>query len=1003
MNLNQFEDQSAFNDRKVNSQSNHYNDNNRDLVNGIEFDDATFQDDLTIIEPINFENETSINGNNSFAMDHFLDDEMDTSIDIVASDTSSMSHPELLGDDIFNEQDSTSENLEELWENATDTTQDWIDWDADEPTTFQALSEAEVNQEDPSQSSFDHDSFEQMVIETLVPQNLSEANCSEDSLNQDGLNKEDLHQDNLTVNYLDRLSAADEYTYESFIDALDAANVSLDDESNLDASVNSLNSYDFNDWDWDNNETTEKHDPTTDYLTAIEELTEFDQFEGVHSISHIYDFSANEQLLETINVADADIFGDNLPIDRQNSLPDYMMEQTQNNQNNYQDNNDDLLSNTNFTDHNNMIDDISLDDDSYISALEQLINVQPLNLPSKQEPDPVYGDLLIADSEPNSPIDSATPSYQIDNLADFFDGTASVNMLDDSDELLDLPAVAPELVDHDFLATTDQLRIDDNEHQMFWENLRDIMTNDHNYGAGQSLSSEEFTSNNNGSQAEDLASEISLELNDDTEPSSGLITDLNLGQQLFTSQKIAQFHQHKKPVRIAQEELQHIKQLSENTLSRQTLLQQSIKGLHTVTNDLMVELSSDQRNHRLQELLHHLHRNLNQIEDNSQVMETSLSQIYQRINQNQICPFRQVSKRLRQLVQQWSMVYDQNMHKNVELCITGEDTWIDRQLTDILYDILQHLLRNAYEHGIESTSLRRHLGKHPTGIITIQAESNLQTTVISIHDDGAGFDLEKMRSSLHRQEEQQTIANDSLQDLLRHRTQHETNYKIAPPIANSSNDSNGNGLHKLTPSETLDNVIDLGFSGIKGMGIGLDIVRQAIQELGGTMQLETKVNQGTQVTLHLPSVPQLVTTIVLEQERMLIALPNHLVHQVVPFNSECLRHSNQVLANNQEGYLWEKELLPLIRLNQYLHINCQHRQTYLQYRPVGASPTVVIANSGEQRCAIVAEACWGLHQGIIHQVNGDIHLPSPFIGCLTIHNRQVVPVLNPDFLQEALG
>jgi chemosensory pili system protein ChpA (sensor histidine kinase/response regulator) len=122
----------------------------------------------------------------------------------------------------------------------------------------------------------------------------------------------------------------------------------------------------------------------------------------------------------------------------------------------------------------------------------------------------------------------------------------------------------------------------------------------------------------------------------------------------------------------------------------------------------------------------------------------------------------------------------------------------------------------------------------------------------------------------------------------------------------------------------------------------------------------------------------------------------------MPFNSECLQLSNQVLTTGQESYLWEDELLPLIRLDHYLHINCHQRETYLQYRPSGASQSVVIVNQNEQRCALIVEACWGLHQGVMQQVSGDINLPTPFIGCFMINNRQVVPVLNPEFLQEIL-
>lgn len=969
MNLNGFDDQEAITNNVINdleAQSDGV-DKVKDLVNDIEFPDDTFHEDQTIIEAIDIRinpiNSINLNSNHnekshdltviSPSFNNFLDDEAETNLDAMLPDLAELSELEPLDIDRADDHELIRENLDALWGSDTVVHQDLMDWNAGDQTAFQMSLKPEENPENATQLQFSEDDI---AISNMTAEALS-------------------------LNALDSPSLEDEHTYESFINALDPDHNSLDD-GNLTPSVNSLrsdnnNDWNNNSWDWDEDATISEHEQDPGYLTAIEELTEFDQFEGVHSISHIYDFSANEQLLETMNVAASEIF-----------------------ENDYSD----LLSNSDFSDQNNHDDsDFDINDDSYIKTLEQLIDPDPII-----EMDASEDEFSLADMAEKIPVNLDVPSYQIDNLADFFDGQeneAIDNLLDcdqeDSAHLLDLSAITPELVNHNSIRPNDGDKEHTNEYEMFWQNLQDIVTGDDlllnshdsdgkNDDINQSLNFDEF----NDDIVDELSSETSSTFSEDTEPSSGLTVDLNLSQQLLTSQKIEQFNQHKKPIKIAHEELKYLKKLSESTLSRQTLLQQGIKGLQTVTSDLMAELSANHRNHRLQELLSQLHRNLHQIEDNSQGVETSLSQIYHRINQSEICSFRQVSKRLRQLVQQWSMVYDQSINKNVELCITGEDTWIDRQLTDVLYDVLQHLLRNAYEHGIESTALRRHLGKHPTGIITIQAESNLQNTVISIHDDGAGFDMDKIRSGLnHRQHRKSNSDNGS---------HAESENPKSLSLNQSLSQADPNNQPQLSSSQILDHVIDLGFSGIKGMGVGLDIVRQTIQELGGTMKLETATNRGTNIILSIPSVPQLVTALVLEQERMLIALPNYLVHQVMPFNSECLQLSNQVLTTGQESYLWEDELLPLIRLDHYLHINCHQRETYLQYRPSGASQSVVIVNQNEQRCALIVEACWGLHQGVMQQVSGDINLPTPFIGCFMINNRQVVPVLNPEFLQEIL-
>lgn len=968
-----------------------------EIINGIEFDASQFDDELTILESVNLEDNSlaniSICSENTLTdLDSISNDDSDSNQDIYSIPSENIDHSSNgTSDYLVNHEDETQLDL---------VIKDLAFFDGDKIEPHGEIKETndlywdddlQIPKIDGSSNQLNADSWEDFLginsedHNSLIdePQVISFTANDDESMTQLQLAEEQLPEDEFTFSdaNINPQSNDSTYTYESFMEMLTASEPDANLSHVQHSITNSSDSHhkesnqddDLSVWQWAMNDPIDTDqdnlitdNSTQDNLISIDELTEFDQFEGVPSISHIYDFSANEQLLETINVADSQIFEDN----------------------------DELLSNYHRSDNslgNNMV---GQDDDDYVQTLERLINFESaadLDISNNLDYEFDGADnAFIQDQNHAQNVDN--PSYQIDNLADFFDGefTAEINnLLDDSGadihELLDLQPITPELVSQHSFDVMQNSTAYSNEHEMFWQNLQDIVTgnseinHDDNWSDSQTLKSG-HGAENVANSAYDLSIEFASSFNDDNEPSSGLEVDPNLAQQIFANQKIEQITQHKKSIRFAHEELQYLKQLSETTLSRQVLLDQQIRDINTLTGDLVQELPPKYRNHRLQELLSHLHQNLKQMEDNSHSVETSLSQIYQRINQSQICPFRQVSKRLRQLVQQWSMIHNQQTDKNVELCITGEDTWIDRQLTEVLYDLLQHLLRNAYEHGIESAPLRRRLGKHPTGIITIQAEANLQNTIISIHDDGAGLDLEKIQSGL---------------------THHQTHEPNQPMTTESLLDQALIHQDDLTQSELLDNILDLGFNGIKGVGVGLDIVRTTIQELGGTMGLQTAANQGTRITLTIPSVPPLVKAIILEQSGMLIAVPDNLVEKVIAFDHQCLQSGGQ-LNTSQEVYLWQDQLLPVIRLDRDLHINCRCRDTYLQYRPVGVSQSVIIVNVGEQQCALIAAACWGLQQAIMHQVNGDISLPSQFVGCLATANGQVVPILNPDFLAKNL-
>ncbi|KJH72257.1 hybrid sensor histidine kinase/response regulator [Aliterella atlantica] len=185
----------------------------------------------------------------------------------------------------------------------------------------------------------------------------------------------------------------------------------------------------------------------------------------------------------------------------------------------------------------------------------------------------------------------------------------------------------------------------------------------------------------------------------------------------------------------------------------------------------------------------------------------------------QMSPLGEIFSRFERVLQQLSSVHG----KQAQLEISGTEVLIDKAIAQKLYDPILHLVRNAYDHGIESAQQRLQLGKSEQGQICIQAYQQERWTVIAVSDDGKGLDFEK-------------IGERALEVNL-----------IAPEQAES-----------LTEEKLIDLLFTPGFSTVaqvsdlSGRGVGLDVVRSQIESLQGQISVRSQPQQGTTFYLQIP-------------------------------------------------------------------------------------------------------------------------------------------------------
>lgn len=297
--------------------------------------------------------------------------------------------------------------------------------------------------------------------------------------------------------------------------------------------------------------------------------------------------------------------------------------------------------------------------------------------------------------------------------------------------------------------------------------------------------------------------------------------------------------------------------------------------------------------------------------------------------------------------------------KQVELKVYGKGTLIDRSILEALSDPLMHLVRNAFDHGIEDPTNRQAQGKHPTGIIEIKAAHRGNQTLITVSDDGNGINLEKIR----RRAEAMGLD--------------------AGLLAAASED------------DLLSLIFEPGFStaeqvtALSGRGVGMDVVRNNLKQIRGDIRVDTQPGKGTTFTLTVPFTLSVARVLLVESNGMLLAFPTDVIEEML-----LLRPEDVLTTPGSEVLKWGGEMVPLTRLGAWLQFNCQRRVTTLDGVPTISEPTVLMISQGDQLQALQIDRCWGEREVAIRQVEGTLPMPPGFAGCTILGDGKVVPLVD---------
>ena len=363
---------------------------------------------------------------------------------------------------------------------------------------------------------------------------------------------------------------------------------------------------------------------------------------------------------------------------------------------------------------------------------------------------------------------------------------------------------------------------------------------------------------------------------------------------------------------------------------------------------------------QLQEVTEDIDLSLQETEQIVADLNRTAKQLQNCISQLRMRPFSDLVGRFPRALRELALQYG----KNVELKIHGGDTLVDRSILDALGDPLMHLLRNAFDHGIEDPETRRVAGKPESGEIEIKAVYRGNQTLITFKDDGRGIALDKVRSRAIQ------LGLD------------------AEAIAAASDE------------EILTLIFEPGFSTVErvtalsGRGVGMDVVRTNLRLIRGDIKVETQVGVGTTFTISVPLTLSVARVLLVESKGMLLAFPTTAIEEMLLLNSEQIS-----TIDGKAALRWQEQTVSLIYLSDWLQFRCPHLSGDAETTPLMGVPTVLLISHANEWVGLQVDRCWGEQEVAIRPVEGTIPMPPGFTGCTILGDGRVVPLVNvPELL-----
>jgi two-component system chemotaxis sensor kinase CheA len=346
------------------------------------------------------------------------------------------------------------------------------------------------------------------------------------------------------------------------------------------------------------------------------------------------------------------------------------------------------------------------------------------------------------------------------------------------------------------------------------------------------------------------------------------------------------------------------------------------------------------------------------------------TELQERVMQTRMQPLGTIFNKFPRVVRDLS----KKLQKDVELKINGADVELDKSIIESLADPLTHILRNSLDHGIEGLQKRKEAGKDIKGKINLSAYHEGGYVIIDVVDDGAGINVAKIKKKV-----------------------------LELGIATH------NELENMQENEIIQFLFHAGLStaekvtDVSGRGVGMDVVKNNIEKLGGNIEIQTVLGQGTTVRLLLPLTLAIISAIIVQVKDQKFALPQINLQEIVRIKrQENVRKIEYI--NKTEVLRLRGKLLPIIRLSDNLRMNMKENNSddrggssQLNFlENLDDVTRILVIKIGSRRFGLAVDEIHGSEEILVKPLPSYVKDLRTYSGVTILGDGRVAMILDPD-------
>ncbi len=293
-----------------------------------------------------------------------------------------------------------------------------------------------------------------------------------------------------------------------------------------------------------------------------------------------------------------------------------------------------------------------------------------------------------------------------------------------------------------------------------------------------------------------------------------------------------------------------------------------------------------------------------------------------------------------------------NLNKHIRLEIIGAETELDRTVIDEIGDPLLHLLRNALDHGIETPEARRDKGKPEEGTVILKAYHSGNHVFIEIEDDGAGINTDVVVTKAV----DKGIITEEQAEIMTERQKNELLFASGFSTAKEISD-------------------------ISGRGVGLDVVKNTIESLGGSVSINSRLGYGSIFSVKLPLTLSIISVMLVEVQDEKYAIPlSSIIETYIVQREEVLR------SHNQDVIDFRGKIIPLVYLHSILSIPvCREEEDFL---------LLVIVRNGDKMAGLVVNSFIGQQEIVLKSLGNYLNSVFAVSGATILGDGQVALIID---------